>query len=63
MALTLKQARRLKEKSQSEMAKQIGVHVNTYRRFEEKPDTVTVGMAKQISEVLGIPYNEIFFAC
>jgi DNA-binding XRE family transcriptional regulator len=35
MTLTLRQARRLKEKSQEEMAKEIGVHVNTYRRLEE----------------------------
>jgi DNA-binding XRE family transcriptional regulator len=62
MTLTLRQARRLKEKSQEEMAKEMGVHVNTYRRWEEKPDNITVGLAKKISHVLGIPCNEIFFA-
>lgn len=62
MTLTLRQARRLKEKSQEEMAKEMGVHVNTYRRWEEKPDNITVGLAKKISRVLGIPCNEIFFA-
>jgi DNA-binding XRE family transcriptional regulator len=44
------------------MAKEIGVHVNTYRRLEEKTDNITVGLAKKISHVLGIPCNEIFFA-
>jgi transcriptional regulator with XRE-family HTH domain len=62
MALTLRQARRLREKSQEELARQIGVHVNTYRKLEENPDTVTIAMAKRISQVLGISYDEIFFA-
>lgn len=62
MTLTLRQARRLREKSQEEMAKEVGVHVNTYRRLEENPDNVTVGLAKKISCILGIPCSEIFFA-
>jgi DNA-binding XRE family transcriptional regulator len=62
MTLTLRQARRLREKSQEELARQIGVHVNTYRKLEENPDTVTIAMAKRISQVLGISYDEIFFA-
>lgn len=62
MALTLKQARLVNEKSQAEMAAMLGIHVNTYRHLEEKPDDVTVSQAKKISEFLGISYNDIFFA-
>jgi DNA-binding XRE family transcriptional regulator len=62
MSFTLKQARLVNEKSQAEMADMLGVHVNTYRHLEEKPDDVTISQAKKISEFLKIPYNDIFFA-
>lgn len=62
MKMTLRQARRLREKSQGELAKQIGIHVNTYRRLEANPDTATVAMAKRISQALGVPCGDIFFA-
>lgn len=61
MALTLRQARRLKEKTQEELAELINVHVQTYRKLEESPDLVTIGQAKKISDFLGISYDEIFF--
>lgn len=60
--LTLRQARRLKEKSQEEMAKLLDVHVQTYRKIEENPNLTTITQAKKISEYLGFRYDEIFFA-
>jgi DNA-binding XRE family transcriptional regulator len=62
MALTLKQARRLKEKSQEDMAEVLKIHVNTYRRLEENPNNTTIEQAKKISSYLEIPYDKIFFA-
>lgn len=62
MSVTLKQARVLKEKTQDEMASLLRIHVQTYRKLEENPETVTVGQAKVISRFLDIPYNDIFFA-
>lgn len=62
MTLSLRQARRLKDKTQNEMAKMLKVHVLTYRKIEEKPELATIEQAKKISEYLGVNYNEIFFA-
>ena len=61
MKLNLKQARRLKDKTQEEMAQLLEVHIQTYRKIEENPDLATVGQAKRISDFLEIPYDEIFF--
>lgn len=61
MILTLKQMRLIREYTQDKMAKELGVHVQTYRRIEEDPDEATIKQAKAISELLGADYNEIFF--
>ena len=62
MTLSLRQARRLTEKTQTEMAEMLKVNVATYRKIEENPDLATIEQAKKISEFLGVNYNEIFFA-
>jgi DNA-binding XRE family transcriptional regulator len=62
MALSLKQARLLQEKSQQEVANFLKVHVQTYRKLEENPDLVKVGQAKELSSFLHVSYDEIFFA-
>ena len=62
MTLSLRQARRLKDKTQVEMAKVLKINVMTYRKIEEKPDIATIEQAKKIAEYLGVDYNEIFFA-
>ena len=61
MNLTVKQARQIKEKTQRQMAEMLGLHVDTYRKIERNPNAATIGQAKKISEITGIPYNEIFF--
>lgn len=61
MEITLKQARRMKDISQSEMAKVLGVHVQTYRRIEKSPQTATVEQVKALCKKLEISYNDIFF--
>lgn len=62
MTLSLRQARRLKDKTQKDMAKMLKVHVMTYRKIEENPDLATIEQAKKMAEYLGVNYNEIFFA-
>ena len=62
MTLSLRQARRLKDKTQVEMAKVLKINVMTYRKIEDKPDIATIEQAKKIAEYLGVDYNEIFFA-
>lgn len=61
MKLTLKKARLLKGFKQSELAERLGVHVQTYRKMEKHPDTVTIGEAKKICEILDVSYDYIFF--
>ncbi|MDL2238148.1 helix-turn-helix domain-containing protein [Christensenellaceae bacterium OttesenSCG-928-K19] len=61
MKYTIKQARKLSDKSQQEMAQALGVHVQTYRKIENDPDSATIEQARIISKETGIPYNEIFF--
>ena len=62
MALTLKQARQKRGKSQLEMAELLKIHVKTYQRLEEKPDKTTIEQAKKIASYLKISYDMIFFA-
>ncbi len=61
MELTLKQARRLAEKTQQEVADHIGVCVDTYRALELRPDNATIKQAKLIADFLHVSYNQIFF--
>ena len=61
MKLTIKEWRRVKEISQEQMADLCGVHVNTYRAWEEKPEDIKIGKAILISDKLGIPLEDILF--
>lgn len=61
-SLTLKQCRVLREKTQEDMAKLLNVHVQTYRKIEDNPGSVTVDQAKAICEYLDFDYDVIFFA-
>lgn len=60
--LSLKSARVNANMTQAQVAERMGVHVQTYRKLEENPDTATIGQAKQLSALLRVPYDEIFFA-
>lgn len=62
MSFTIKQARLFKDFSQKQMAERLGIHVQTYRKIESDPDRATVQQAKQISKIVGITYDQIFFA-
>jgi len=43
------------------MAEKIGVHVNTYASWEENPEKISIGKAKDIAGALNLSVNEIFF--
>ena len=62
LILTLKQARLLKEISQDKIAKELGIHVDTYRKIEKNPEIATIEQAKKISLILQLPYDFIFFS-
>ena len=61
MAMTLKQARRHREKTQKEMADLLKVHLQTYRKIERTPEVATVQQAKEMAAYLDVSYNDIFF--
>ena len=44
------------------MAEKLGISRDTYRKIEQSPEDATVATAKKISEVVGIPIDQIFFA-
>lgn len=62
MIVNLKQARKLNEYSQQQIADLLGIHVQTYGKWEENPDIVRVGDAKKLSKIFGISYDDIFFS-
>lgn len=62
MSYTVKQARRIAEKSQTDAAKAIGVCLSTYRKLEEAPENMTIKQAMTAAKFFGIPYDDIFFA-
>jgi hypothetical protein len=61
MKLSLKTARVNANMSQAQVAKRLGVHVQTYRNLEENSDTATIGQAKKLSALLKVSYDENFF--
>lgn len=54
MEMSIRQARRAQEITQKEMAESLQVHVQTYRRIEEYPETATIAQARKIAEKLGM---------
>ncbi|MBG9734744.1 hypothetical protein ABD86_04000 [Paenibacillus alvei] len=46
---------------QREVAEILGVHVQTYMKWERNPEEMSIGTAKQFSRIVGIGVEEIFF--
>lgn len=61
MKLTIKEWRRMKGISQAEMAEVCGIHINTYRSWEENPEDIRIGSAVKLSEHLGVSMSDIIF--
>ena len=61
MSFTIKQARKLGDKSQNEMAKALKVHVQTYRKIENNPRMATIDQVKIIAEQTGLSFDQLFF--
>ena len=59
--LTLAEWRRAKNISQEEMAKACGIHINTYRRWEENPTEIRICYADKMAERLGVNISDIIF--
>ncbi|MCY9579590.1 helix-turn-helix transcriptional regulator [Paenibacillus alvei] len=61
MKLTVKMARVFAGLKQREVAEILGVHVQTYMKWERNPEEMSIGTAKQFSRIVGIGVEEIFF--
>lgn len=61
MPYTLRQARLMRDKTQIEMAKSLGVCRDTYRTIEANPEQATIQQAKRICETLQFKIEDIFF--
>lgn len=62
MQLSLDAWRRARGVSQETMAKVCGVHVNTYRRWEENPMEMRCDKAITIADFLQISLDDIFLS-
>ena len=62
MALTLKQARLLAELTQKDVAERLGVHRQTYAKWERNADEMPIGKAKLFAKIVGRNIDEIFFS-
>lgn len=61
MGITVKQARLLSGLSQVEVADSLGVHRQTYAKWEKNADSMTIGQAKKFAEIAGVQLEQIFF--
>lgn len=61
MKFTIKELRRAKGISQEDMAEYCGVHINTYRAWEDKPSEIKLSMAKKIADRFGIGIEDVDF--
>lgn len=59
---TIRQARRLADLSQSQVAKALGVCECTYRKIERNPEKATVEQAHTLARLFGLPYDCLFFS-
>lgn len=62
MVYTVRQARRLADKTQAEIAQDMGLSRDAYRKIELHPELTTVEQAQKLSRIVGIPMDKILFA-
>ncbi len=62
MAITMKMARVGANMTQQEVADAMGMHVNTYARFEKDPESISIEDAKKFSKIVNVNCTDIFFS-
>lgn len=63
MKLTLAEWRRARGISQEKMAEDLGVHINSYTRWEKNPLEIRYGNALTIANILNVSLDDILFVC
>ena len=61
MSLSLDAWRRARDISQREMSERLGVHINTYQKWETAPEKIGIGYALKIAEILDVDIDDISF--
>lgn len=61
MSLSVRQARLLSEKTQAQVAKKMGICVQTYRKLEENPKKMTMEQAKLFCIAVNRGIDELIF--
>jgi len=61
MRYTLREARMLRGKSITDMAKELNVTRDTYRNWENNPGQIKIANAERIALFLNMPIDEISF--
>ena len=61
MSLSVKQARLMSEKTQAQVAKKMGICVQTYRKLEESPKKMTIEQAKLFCVAVDRGLDELIF--
>lgn len=59
--LSLKQLRVMNGYTQAQIANALRMHVTTYRRIEQHPETATVKEGKALANLYGVDFNQIIF--
>ena len=60
--MKLKEARENAHLTMEEVAAQLGITRQTYSKMESSPDTIEIGEARKLAEILNIKVDDIFFA-
>ena len=58
MRLSLIQTRKLRGKRQIDLAKVLGINIQTYRKLEKKPDLLKIKDLRILSKYLDIPMEK-----
>ena len=61
MSMTMKMARVGAGLTQQQVADKMGIHAQTYSKMENDSEGVTIREAKLFSQIVGVPWAEIFF--
>lgn len=59
--LTPREARLMREISQEEMARRIGVSRSTYIKLEEHPENMTIMQGTKFADAVNIAFDNIIF--
>lgn len=59
--ITVKGARVNAEKTQKEIARELGIHVQTYMKLEKNPEKFTIARAKEFARCVGQDVRDIIF--